>query len=260
MASCNASNLLECNPSAQPLTKRQGPLDDNPLELVVARLDIGSPGIASADALLSTAEWQRAHRLADQRQRRRFIAARSLLRQLLGERLAIRPEAVELIYGKYGKPALSEHLTGLALNFNVSHSHDLAVFAFASGRRIGVDIERIRPLLTTELIASHFFSRCEQDEYQSLEPADKIEGFFNAWTRKEAFVKAHGDGLPPALDAFDISLRPQGQARICRVGMRDGDACGWTLYSFQPVPGFVGAMVVEGVPDESPSQLTLRFH
>lgn len=260
MAACNASDWLGRTPSTQPLSQSQGLLGAHPVELVVARLDTDSPGIASADTLLSSAEWQRAHRLADLRQRRRFIAAHSLLRQLLGARLAIRPEALELIYGKYGKPALSERLDGRALNFNISHSHELAVFAFASGRQIGVDIERIRPLLTTDLIASHFFSCREQDEYQALEAADKIEGFFNAWTRKEAFIKANGDAQPCPLDAFDISLRPQGRALIGRVERNDGEACGWTLYSFQPAPGFVGAMVVEAMPDELPSQIPLQFH
>jgi phosphopantetheinyl transferase len=92
---------------------------------------------------------------------------------------------------------------------------------------------------------STFFSRRENAAYQALDPRDKPIAFFNCWTRKEAFIKALGDGLYHPLDRFDVSLAPGEPARILRVDDTPGEACGWRLESFCPAPGFVAAVVTE---------------
>ena len=97
------------------------------------------------------------------------------------------------------------------------------------------------------------FSHGENEVYRSLEPCDKPLGFFNCWTRKEAFIKALGDGLSHPLDRFDVSLAPGEPARILRVGGTAGDHCGWTLHSLRPGPGLIGAIVVQQVACESAS-------
>ena len=110
---------------------------------------------------------------------------------------------------------------------------------------IGVDIERVRTIRDTDDIAAHFFSRRENETYRALDRRDQLVGFFNCWTRKEAFVKALGDGVHHPLDSFEVSLAPGEPARILRVGPAPGGACGWLLRSFIPVPGFIGAVVAE---------------
>jgi len=96
----------------------------------------------------------------------------------------------------------------------------------------------------TEDIAARFFSCRENEAYLALEPRDRVQGFFNCWTRKEAFIKALGDGLCHPLDRFDVSLAPGEPAKILRVGVTPGDHCGWILHSFLPGPGLIGAIVV----------------
>ena len=215
------------------------------IEIVVTRLDVGPEAVRVAAALLSDAERQRASRFAFARDRRRFIVARSRLRQLLGARLDVRPDSVELAYGAYGKPALAQRFADSDLRFNVSHSDDLAVYAFSPGREVGIDVEAVRAIRDADDIAARVFSCRENDAYLALDPRDKPLGFCNCWTRKEAFIKALGDGLCHPLDRFDVSLAPGEPARILRVGSTPGDRCGWRMASFCPAPGLVAAVVVE---------------
>jgi 4'-phosphopantetheinyl transferase len=193
---------------------------------------------------LSSDERLRADRFAFERDRRRFIVARAWLRRLLAERLGLQPEAVEFAYGPRGKPALAPHLASSHLRFNVSHSEELAVCAFARGREMGIDVEAVRALEDADAIAERFFSARENDVYRALAPREKPLGFFNCWTRKEAFIKAVGDGLYHPLDSFDVSLAPGEPARILRVADAAGDSCGWCLESFSPAPAFVAAVAV----------------
>jgi 4'-phosphopantetheinyl transferase len=78
-------------------------------------------------------------------------------------------------------------------------------------------------------------------------------GFFNCWTRKEAFLKALGDGLHYPLDAFEVSLAPGEPARILRVAETPGEDCGWCLESFIPAPGYVGALVTRTANTAAPA-------
>jgi 4'-phosphopantetheinyl transferase len=214
------------------------------IEVVVTSLDIGAARMRAAAGLLSAAERRRAERFAFERDRRRYIAARSRLRRLLGARLGERPEGVEFVYGKRGKPALAPRHAAAGLCFNLAHCDDVAVYAFAHAREVGVDIERVRPLADADEVAARFFSRNENQAYQALAAAERGQGFFNCWTRKEAFVKALGGGLHIPLASFDVSLAPGEPARILRVGSRPGDLCGWLLTGLQPAPELTGAVVV----------------
>jgi 4'-phosphopantetheinyl transferase len=220
-------------------------LSITPIEVVLTGLEVSREAVRASAALLSDAERQRARRFAFDRDHRRFTVARARLRQLLAERLGTRPEAIELTQGVHGKPALARRCGYPDLRFNVSHCEDVAVYAFASGREVGIDVEAVRALRDADEIAARFFSRRENEAYLGLDPSDRPLGFFKCWTRKEAFIKALGEGLSHPLDRFDVSLRPGEPARILRVENRPGDDCGWRMQSFSPAAGFVAAVVTE---------------
>jgi 4'-phosphopantetheinyl transferase len=190
---------------------------------------------------LSMEETVRADRFYFQRDRDAFIVTRGTLRQLLSTYLGCAPAAIAFDYGAYGKPSLRRPSPGAPLDFNVSHSHGLALMAFSLGRELGVDVESIRPAVASEEIADRFFSPHEVAELQSLPPAMRAEGFFLCWTRKEAYVKAVGDGLQIPLKNFRVSLTPSEPECLESV-----DSERWTLRSLRPAPGFVGALVAEG--------------
>ena len=196
------------------------------VELVATGLDLARETVAALSACLSEAERQRAARFRAERDRRRFIVARARLRELLAERLELAPQSVELAYGRHGKPALDGRSARSGWRFNVSHCDELAVYGFARGCEVGVDVEAVRPLAEADTIAAHFFSRGENEAYRALAPRDRTLGFLRCWTRKEALVKALGEGLSMPLAEVDASLAP----------------AGWRLHSFSPLPGFIAAV------------------
>jgi 4'-phosphopantetheinyl transferase len=214
-------------------------------EATVIRLENSIEEIRALRKLLSDTERRRADRFAFDRDRNRFIVARARLRELLATRLSVRPESVELTYGIHGKPALARRFADSDLRFNVSHSDDVAVYAFSLGREIGIDIEAVRSIPDADDIAARFFSRRENEAYLALDPSDKPLGFFYCWTRKEAFIKAIGDGLFHQFDSFDVSLAPGEPAKILRIKDMPESECGWCLNSFSPLPGLVAAVVTE---------------
>lgn len=207
-------------------------------------LDVGSAAVCQAATLLSGNERLRASRFAHARDRRRFIAARAELRRQLGARLRVPPDAIAFVYGPHGKPYLADWQGGADLHFSVSHCDGVAALAFATGREIGVDIEALRAVEDAETIVATLCSPVEWRAYASLAEHQKLRGFLNWWTRKEAFVKAHGGGLWHPLDAFDVSFAPGAPARLLRVGDTPADGTGWELRAFDPGPGLVGAFAV----------------
>lgn len=230
---------------------------DAVVEIVVARLDVPHPAVNAAAALLSAAERKRAARFARMSDRRRFVLARARLRQLLAVRLQMHAEDIELVQGPWGKPALAPALSRSGLHFNLAHVDDVAVYAFADDREVGIDIESGWRFSDAADVAEHIFSGRERMDYRSLSPMDRPIGFLNCWTRKEAFTKAVGKGLHHAFDAFDVSLVPGEPARILRVGSTPGEACGWAMRSFDccgdltgDLTGdLIGAVVVQSRPD-----------
>ena len=231
--------------SVPPTPETVALLADGAMEIVMSRLNSDAESVGELHGCLSDEERQRASRFAFDLDRRRFIVARARLRQLLAARLDLQPGSVELRYGARGKPALARRGTAPDLRFNVSHADDIAVYAFSIGREIGIDIEAVREMKCADEITAKCFSKREREMYFSLDPRDRAEGFFNCWTRKEAFIKALGDGFYHALDRFDVSLTPGEPARILRMDDTPGDDCGWRLDSFCPAPGYVAAVVTE---------------
>lgn len=193
---------------------------------------------------LSDDERDRAARFYFERDRAAFTVARGALRTLAGRYLARPPEALAFGYRARGKPYLTMPPGG-ALRFNVSHSGELALVAFTHGREIGVDIERRRPLDDLRSLARTSFSAREYATLCSLPPRDHASAFFACWSRKEAFIKATGEGVSQLGD-FDVSVGPDEPARLLRV---DGEPAGqprWSLQDLPAIPGYAAALVVEG--------------
>ena len=198
--------------------------------------------------LLSRDEAARADGFRFARDRERFVGARGLLRELLGRYLGVDPSALRFSYGPRGKPCLETDSRPDGVRFNVSHSGGLALLAFTRGRELGVDLERVRPVPEAESIAESYFSPRESAELARLPPAERPPAFFRCWTRKEAFIKATGDGLSHPLDAFDVTFAPGEPARLLRVDGEPGEAARWWMEGLEPAEGFASALVVDGRP------------
>lgn len=173
-----------------------------PDEVHVYLAEVTSPNVTGP---LDQQELARAARFAFEADRRRFVAAHAILRNILARYLACTPDEVRYSYGPRRKPAL-EGRGGL--EFNMSHSGDLALYAVSGGRAVGVDVERVRPDVARELTAARFFTPCETDAILALPERERAHAFFTVWTRKEACLKTTGEGLSAPLDAFAVWPEP----------------------------------------------------
>jgi 4'-phosphopantetheinyl transferase len=194
---------------------------------------------------LSADEQSRAARFHFARDRRRFCVARGVLRHLLAGYLSAAPAEIGFDYSPRGKPALQRRFSA-ELRFNVSHSHEMAVYAFARGREVGIDIEQIRTSVEFEQIAQRYFAPSEYQSLRSLPTALRARGFFNCWTRKEAYIKALGDGLSHPLDQFTVSLAPDQPARLLHDRADPTAPHRWTLHAPTIHPEYVVALIAEG--------------
>src|SRR5271166_4134316 len=177
-------------PPPHPLRLREGSI-----HIWRASLEVATASLQYLAALLSTEESLRADRFVRERDKHHFIVGRAALRILLGHYLDLSPLRVQLQTQQFGKLALAASEHSHPLHFNLSHSHGVAIYAFTLGHELGVDLEWLRPEIASEEIASRYFSLREREELLSLPPSARVEGFFNAWTRKESYLKAHGKGL-----------------------------------------------------------------
>ena len=210
-----------------------------------ASLSADEATLRSLEATLADQERVRARRFIFARDRDRYVAARGVLRDLLGKYLRRAPESIEFVYGPYGKPDIASAASRPEIRFNLSHSHGLVVVAIGREREVGIDVELIRPDFASEAIAERYFSAEEIDELSKLPAELRTEGFFLCWTRKEAYIKAKGDGLQIPLDSFDVSLSPGRPATLSSV-----DELRWGIKSFAPAPiserHYAAAVVAEG--------------
>lgn len=212
------------------------------VEVVGADLDVAEQELGALRALLSDEEQRVADRYKSARDRAHSIVARGRLRQLLGARLGIDPAAVALAVSAHGKPALGPAHRGADLAFNLSHSGSLAVYAFTPRRAVGIDIEALRNIPDAARLATRFFSAAENEAFGAVGADARDLTFLACWTRKEAFVKAIGEGLTHPLSSFDVTIAPEGPARLTRVGT-EIDNLGWSMTTFRPREGYIGAIV-----------------
>ena len=209
-------------------------------EIWLADLDAADAG-DSALAVLSDDEQARARRFVFDIHRRRFVAGRAALRARLAERLGRAAGSLRFEYGPVGKPALAG---GDTLRFNVSHSDRYALLAMGERAEVGVDIERIRPLSDMNALAERVFSGAERAALAEVPGDRKADAFFAGWTRKEAYIKARGDGIG-LLDAIEVTLSPGDPPRLVRVTGQPDEPERWSIQSLSPVSGFAAAVCLQ---------------
>jgi 4'-phosphopantetheinyl transferase len=202
--------------------------------------------LAGLERILAADEQERVRRFRFEGDRRRYLVGRGLLRVLLGRYLEIAPARVRFDYTRFGKPHLAAGLAPRLLQFNVSHSGEQLLIAVADGRALGVDVEQIRPDIGVDAIAGRFFSSNEQAALAGLAGCARIEAFFDCWTRKEAYIKAKGEGLSLPLDQFDVALMPGEAARLIETRPDPAEARRWRLASLDVADGYRAALAVEG--------------
>ena|ERR1041385_2713119 len=197
------------------------------------------------ESFLSADELARANRFHFAEDRNQFIVARGLLRNLLAAYLGVNSAKLHFSYGAKGKPFLIVE-GHPQINFNISHSHGRAALVFSRGREVGVDLEYVKDDFDDELVANRFFSRAEVLALRTVPVELRKQAFFNCWTRKEAYIKARGEGLSMPLDQFDVSLRPREPAALLKNYREEREVSRWSMQAIPTREGYVGALVVEG--------------
>jgi 4'-phosphopantetheinyl transferase len=206
---------------------------DQPTELCASHVQILSPD-----------ERARTARFRFPRDRARYGVGRAALRHILALYMRQPPQAIRFDYSPRGQPKLSD--PAVEIEFSLAHSHGLAIIAVTRGVRVGADVERVEPLSDMEQIAASAFSPVERLAWAALPPDDRVAGFYRGWTRKEAYLKAWGDGLAVSLDSFDVSITRGKPAALLGDRLHPDAVDHWTLCDVFPVDGFVSAIAVEG--------------
>jgi 4'-phosphopantetheinyl transferase len=206
----------------------------------------GQGGVERHRQLLSHDEVQRADAFHFEKHRRRYIAGRAAMRQILGIYTGIASKELVFSYGEKGKPELAGELKRPEIKFNLSNSQDIAVLAVAQNLTVGIDIEWINPEFATDEVARRFFAAGEVRRLQSLPVAERSDAFFACWTRKEAYIKALGEGLSVPLDSFEVAFGPGVPAALLQVRVNPGEVERWSLYDIAVTQGFRSAIIVEG--------------
>ena len=219
------------------------------LDLASRQVDIwrASPSLhknalEQLESTLSVDEIERASRFHFQADRDRFILAHGCLRDVLARYLHCEPRQLSFSTDNYGKPALADN----SLEFNIAHSGDFVLVAIARGRKVGVDVERMRQGISSLVIARQYFSKSEVTELEALPLEQKELAFFNCWTRKEAYIKAQGFGLSLPLESFDVSLTPNEPAILRATRPDPEEAARWSLQSLEMDARHAAAVAAEG--------------
>ena len=214
------------------------PLTAGAVHVWTIALDTDPSRVSSMLDVLSGPERVRAARLRTTELRLRFIVAHGALRRILAAYTATPAEAIRLDTNPFGKP----FIPGEPVSFNLSHSEAVTVCAVAAEGRLGVDIEYMRTVADADAVANRYFAPAEARGYAALPRIERPAAFFSTWTRKEAFVKALGDGRRCPLDSFEVDITPSAVEPSIRVDAKHGQ---WHLRSFEPAAGYAGAVACD---------------
>jgi 4'-phosphopantetheinyl transferase len=185
---------------------------------------------------LSADEIARAERFHFPEHKRRYIAARAILRNILSQYISINPKKIQFSYSPQGKPFISDQ----RLQFNVSHSHDMAIYGFINHSAIGVDIERISDTYH-DGVAKRYFSAQEYQGLNQLPPEQRVVAFYRIWSRKEAVIKALGQGLSFPLASFSVPVEETFSMVEIEIDFQGKSY--WHLENVQVHPGYQAACV-----------------
>jgi 4'-phosphopantetheinyl transferase len=210
-----------------------------------APLDLPVEQLAPLTETLSAAEKDRAGKFKFDRHRNRFVAGRGWLRATLAAYLHVEPVRLDFIYSPQGKPALVPELNPAQIHFNLAHSGDLALLAITRVGPVGIDVERIREVKDAADLVARFFCARENELFQRLPATEKPAAFFNLWTRKEALLKATGEGIGKALSEVEVSFLPGEPASLVSIAGDTDRAARWSLHELTPAAGYVGAVAIE---------------
>jgi len=215
-------------------------------EVHVCFVDAGrfSDAVGRLRATLSREELARAERFRSEKDAGAFIVVRGLLRALLGRYADAEPASLEIVPGPHGKPEAQGQTGPAGVRFNVSHSGGFALLAFARGREVGVDVEKIRDDFPGAEIGDRFFTPREAASIRSFPGKRRQEVFYSFWTLKEAVMKASGKGFSLPMHRFEVALDPP---RVVRVEGDPDAASRWRLEMLSARPGFAAAIAVEAV-------------
>ena len=205
--------------------------------------------LPSLSALLSELEQAQARRFAFERHRNRYLISHAFLHSILSGYLKLLPQAIRFNIGPHGKPTLAQDLSP-DLKFNLAHSNELAILGIRLRSEIGVDIEFHRVGVDYMKLAAQFFSSRENAALKSLPNSQREAGFFNAWTRKEAYLKSLGDGLSRPLDSFSVTLAPGDPPRLLDIDQETNKAERLQVFSFTPEIAYTAAVVTKSPVNE----------
>lgn len=219
---------------------------ENEVHLWKAILDVGAVQLSAFERTLSSEELARAARFLSQIHRDHFVASRGILRSILAHYLDKNPYELLFQYGRYGKPALEQTASeGTDIRFNVAHSAGLLLIVVSVGRELGVDLEKIQPAFLNKEIVEEVFSKEEQADYHTVREPMRVKRFFDAWTRKEAFLKALGVGLSVPLCRIEVLK----ETNVCLIRIKSDKETrksNWTIFPLEINHGYSACLVVEG--------------
>ena len=225
----------------------------NEIHIWRANLDLPSVVIEKLASTLSKDEINRANRFRFQQHRDRFIVGRGILRELLANYLQVKSDRaaprlqrdrVIFEYSPRGKPQLASSLNQYSLQFNVSHSQDLALYGFNYQRIIGVDLEYIKDNIDCKQLAKRFFTTQELQLINSYPTSEQKTIFFQLWTAKEAYLKATGEGLAGSLDTIEFTL-DNNSVKLMQIKQDQAQVSYWSINNFIPQDNFIATIAVK---------------
>lgn len=193
--------------------------------------------------LLSKKEIKKSKAYAFEKDKNSYLIRHAALRQLIGSYLNIEPNSIKFDTQGNDKPILK---TPQTLKFNLSHSGDMILIAISPNLEVGIDVEMNKPLPDFANIVKSYFSKNEIDKLFNLSETDQLEGFYNCWTRKEAYIKATGQGLSTPLDQFSVSLIPGAAPKLTRVEWDPDELDNWTMFHIDAAQDYIGALCAAG--------------
>jgi 4'-phosphopantetheinyl transferase len=220
-------------------------LSQNQVDLWFAPLDLPRNTQQAFESTLSDEEKHRASRFRFERLTSRYVGAHGWLRHLLGGYLEQPPETIDFVYGPKGKPALLPAANPEGIQFNMAHSDGLAAIVVTRAFRIGVDVELVRPIPDADDLVERFFSKSEAAVFGTLPVAERSVAFLNLWTRKEAWLKATGEGIAQLLNTVEVSFLPGKPVRFLSLPAGYAKPDAWSLFDASPKTGVIAAIAVD---------------